>query len=188
MRQKDKKIKLAVIFSALAAAVCIIGITVALILTLTENITNTFTPAEVTCQVVEQFENGIKSDVDILNTGNTEAYIRAKVLVTWKNTDGEVYWKAPEQAKDYDMVFGEDPDWLYDAQNDTYYYALAVAPEKATGTLIKSVMLRETSVKPENYDLSVEIIADAIQSTPAEAVQTAWNVTVSNGKIVLTEN
>lgn len=188
MHQKNRKIRFTVICSALAAAICIVGITVALILTRTENVINTFAPSKVTCRVTEQFENGIKKEVRIQNTGNTEAYIRAKVLVTWKNADGEVYWKTPEQEKDYDITFSKDPDWLYDAQSNTYYYALAVAPEEATKTLIESVVLRETSGKPAGYDLSVEIIADAIQSTPAEAVQTAWHVTVSNKKIVLTEN
>ena len=51
-----------------------------------------------------------------------------------------------------------------------------------TGTLI-SKCEAVAGKAPEGYSLSVEIIADAIQSVPDKAVREAWNVTVADGKI-----
>ena len=72
-----------------------VGITIAYILINTNPVTNTFDPAQVSCAVVEngsekghykgQIQVFSKSDVMIKNTGDTDAYIRASVIITWKS-------------------------------------------------------------------------------------------------------
>ena len=62
---------------------------------------------------------------------------------------------------------------------DYYYYLTPVAPRDSTpGSLLTCTVTR-----PENpeYRLSVEILATAIQSTPAKAVTEAWGVTPTSG-------
>ena len=51
-----------------------------------------------------------------------------------------------------------------------------------TPILIKSCKPNDGR-NPEGYALSVEILADAIQSEPAKAVKEAWGMTVQNGRI-----
>ena len=48
--------------------------------------------------------------------------------------------------------------------------------------LIKSCASKNNA-PDDNYNLSVEIIAEAIQSVPEEAVKDAWGVTVNNGTL-----
>lgn len=71
---------------------------------------NTFNPAQISCLVTEEFENNIKTNVSIKNTGNTDAYIRAAVIVTWVDNDGNVYATAPQVGTDYNITFSDN--WL----------------------------------------------------------------------------
>ena len=61
--------------------------------------------------------------------------------------------------------------------NDGYfYYRTPVAPGNSTGeSLLSCTPYYPEGVDPQ-YILSVEILATAVQSTPASAVQEAWGV------------
>ena len=53
-----------------------------------------------------------------------------------------------------------------------------------TPVLIKSCIKATGAQAPAGYDLQVTILADGIQSVPADAVQQAWGVTVdSSGQL-----
>ena len=54
--------------------------------------TNTFTPSKVTCRVEENFnENtGVKSNVNVTNTGDIDAFIRVKLVTYSTSADGSV--------------------------------------------------------------------------------------------------
>ena len=49
-----------------------------------------------------------------------------------------------------------------------------------TSVLFTDCKLTDTAVVPEGYNLSVEIIASAIQAEPDEAVETAWPAVVAD--------
>ena len=162
----------------LAAVVLVLGAaiggTVAWLATNTPGLTNTFTPGEVKCTVEEKFDGKTKSGVQIKNTGNTDAYIRAKVVVTWKDKDGNVYGGAtPVEVTDYTISYNAT-DW---SEVDGYWYCKQpVAPDEPnnlTPVLISSAS-PVAGKAPEGYALSIEILAEAIQSSPANAVQEAW--------------
>ena len=55
----------------------VIGSTVAFLITNTGPVENTFAYASVSCEVKEDFNGSTKKDVQIKNTGSTDAYIRA---------------------------------------------------------------------------------------------------------------
>ena len=65
-----------------------VGGTIAFVVTHTSEIRNTFTESVVKCEVDETFKDNVKSNVSIKNTGDTTAYIRAFVNVTWMNESG----------------------------------------------------------------------------------------------------
>lgn len=139
-------------------------------------ITNEFTPASVTCEVNETFENGVKKNVSISNTGNVPAYIRAFVVVNFQNSNGEVLATAPEEGKDYTVTWAES-GWIK-GQDGFWYYASAVAPGRNTTNLIESASVISA---PDSFNLNIRVIASAIQAEPVTAVDQAWNVSVSNG-------
>lgn len=169
-----------------------VGGTVAFISTRTADKENTFTPSKVTCEVTETFGNNVKSNVAVQNTGDTTAFIRAAINVTWMK-DAEagteydaanqtVSAKVPVKDKDYSITFAKNTNWIKGADG-YYYYQLPVDPQGSTGVLIKECKLQENASVPDGYHLSVEIVASAIQSAPDSVVQSMWHVTVANGII-----
>lgn len=163
-----------------------VGGTVAFISTRTADKENTFTPSKVTCEVTETFGNNVKSQVAVQNTGDTTAFIRAAINITWmSNQDAAnqtVSAKVPVKDKDYSITFAKNTNWIKGADG-YYYYQLPVDPQGSTGELIKECKLQENASVPDGYHLSVEIVASAIQSAPYSVVQSMWHVTVEDGKI-----
>lgn len=163
-----------------------VGGTVAFLSTRTDSKENTFTPSEVTCAVTETFNNNVKSQVAVQNTGDTTAFIRAAINVTWmSNQDAAnqtVSAKVPVKDTDYSITFAKNTNWIRGADG-YYYYQLPVNPQYSTGVLIEECKLQNNASVPDGYHLSVEIVASAIQSAPDSVVQSMWHVTVENGKI-----
>lgn len=182
MKSKTKKFILIAAVSLLCCTA--IGISLAFIITNTGEIVNLFAPSTVTCAVSETFDGEVKSNVSIQNTGDTQAYIRAAVVVNWMTDDQNRVWAhEPDPTSDYTIVFTEDTNWIK-GPDGFWYYALPVDPGASTTTLIKSVSLKDGVTPPEGYYFSVEIVATAIQSTPERVVQEQWGVSVdSDGKI-----
>ena len=162
-----------------------IGMTVGFLSTRTESVQNDFTYGKVSCEVLETFgkDNNnryIKRDVRIKNTGNTSAYIRVLLVFTWKDANGNVYVNKPQINKDYQINPDISNGWsIYQNSIGTvsYYYKYPVAAGDETPNLIDSLSQIPGVVGPENgkYALSVEIVADAVQAEPADAVKDAWD-------------
>ena len=183
-RQKAKRVGSGFVLLILAVVLAIGG-TLAYIIANTVSVENKFTPGEVRCEVLEDFDKIFdkitKSNVRIKNTGNTAAYIRATYVVTWQKDDGTVNGKMPVVGTDYTIEFAENSGWKL--IGDYWYYTSPVAAGGETGVLIASCKLAEGTAVPTGYHLSVEIIASAIQSEPASVVAEKWHVAVDNGKI-----
>ena len=167
-RWKRSGILLAAVIVLLAGAV---GGTWAFLVARSEPVQNNFTYAHVSCTINEKFENDVKSDVTIQNTGDIPAYIRARIVVTWKDANGNVS-AVPVKNTDYTITFNET-DWKQ--QGDYWYCKTAVDAGGETPVLI--IKCEKKGNAPKDYDLSVEILADAIQSEPTNAVTEAWGNT-----------
>ena len=143
-----------------------IGSTAAYLVTHTSQVTSTFTPAKVSCDITEKFApDGKKEEVKIKNTGNVDAYIRAKVIISWTDADGNIV-----PAPFGDPVFTTGANWS--KVDNIYYYSLRVAPNDSTSNLIKSIAPPSDT---KGYRLKVDIIADAIQADGiASSAQDAW--------------
>ncbi len=103
----------ALALALLILAALSIGGTIAYLFTQSGPKENTFTPSNVACEVKENLSGATKSNVQIKNTGNTDAYIRAMIIVTWKDEDGNVYGKQPVPGTDYSITLNSD-DWTLD--------------------------------------------------------------------------
>lgn len=169
-RWKRSGILLAAVIVLLAGAV---GGTWAFLVAQSEPVQNNFTYAHVSCTINEKFENDVKSDVKIQNTGDISAYIRARIVVTWKDASGNVS-AVPVKNTDYTIAFNEK-DWTQ--QGGYWYCNTAVDATGFTPVLITECKKTSNANVPDGYNLSVEILADAIQSEPASAVTEAWKYT-----------
>ena len=166
-----------------------VGSTVAFLIDGPVAVTNTFQPSKVTCEVVEDSFNGKeKTDVSIKNTsdtGDVDAYIRAAVVVTWKDdtTNRNVYGKQPVEGTDYTIQYNLTNGWVK-GTDGYYYWTSPVKSEReavndcTTGVLITSCA-PVADKAPSGYHLSVEIVAEAIQAEPTTAVTSSWASGVS---------
>ena len=156
----------------------VVGTTVAFLITNTGPVENKFAYASVSCEVKEDFNGNTKENVQITNTGSTDAYIRATYVVNWLDAQGNIVASVP---KGYSYTLKENPDgeWTKASGDGYFYYQKPVAPKAST----PGRLLTCTVTRPENpeYRLSVEILATAIQSVPEDAVKAAWGADFSIG-------
>ncbi len=166
----NRKKGILLLTAAVLILVCGVGGTLAYLITQTAPVTNTFTPAKVTSQVIETMDGKTKSDVQIENTGNVSAYIRAAIVITWKDKDGYTTMPTvPVLGQDYELEINAN-DW---SQSDGYYYYNGiVAAGGRTANLINSC--KSTGSYTDGRSLCVEVIGSAIQAEPTTAVQEAW--------------
>ena len=165
---KLNKRAVALLVSLVALLTVVAGITVAFLIDNTDGIENAFTPSRVDCEVIDKTGN----TYTVKNIGDTDAYIRASVLVNWKNTAGNVYAQAPQ--------FTVDPGegWVK-GSDGYYYYTKSVAP----GDLINSdLTVTVTTETLSGYTLTVEVVASAVQATSTAVSQ--W----SNGVATIKAN
>lgn len=155
-----------------------VGSTVAFLATKTEPVENSFEYANVSCEVTQNCDTD-GSIVKVKNTGTISAYIRAAVVANWMDTDGNIAASDPE-GYSYDLTCSSG-SWVQ-GTDGFFYYLLPVAPDALTeGNLLTCTV---TCPETPGYTLSVEVLAEAIQSTPASAVKEAWNVEVDgDGKL-----
>ena len=172
----------ALLISLLLIFTVMVSGTVAFLVTQTTGLTNTFTPSHVSCSVTEGFDGTTKSNVNVTNTGDTDAYIRVK-LVTYRVNDQNQHIGGTATIPSFTL----GTNWVQ--YGDYYYYTLPVAPtEKPVAALIDSIQLTG------NYDVAdggkqvFEVMAEAIQSGPAEAVGNSWGVSISKGSVTAYSN
>ncbi len=165
-----------------------VGSTVALLQDKTEAVENAFTYGKVSCEVLEDFNKEhnayVKRNVRIKNTGNTDAYIRVLLVFTWKDKDGNVFVNKPVENRDFQINLALSNGWIV-SRNNVGAYLYYKNPVKAGGEtpiLIDSLVQINGANVPENgdYQLSVEVVADAVQAAPAQAVTDAWDEATVN--------
>ncbi len=185
-KRKSKK-KLAIVLVSLLAA-CTVATTgtIAYLTTATAPVVNTFSPTNTVIEIPEGFDGETKSNVTVKNKGDIPVYIRAAVVITWENnTTREMI---PAKAEDYTITWFDSNSGWVKGNDGFYYYTKAVSPPDNDATTtddnITAVLIKEckpvAEKAPENCFLSVEIIANAIQATPAEAVENAWGIEVDD--------
>lgn len=149
-----------------------VGSTAAFLVTKTGPVVENFAYAQVSCQVTRS-----GNTLGVKNTGTAQAYIRASYAVNWLDGEGHITAAAPEGYR-CDLVENQD-DWT-EGGDGYFYYPYPVDPgDEAPSLLTCSVSYPEDPA----YTLSVEVVAEAIQSDPAEAAEDAWGVTVSGGML-----
>ena len=154
-----------------------VGGTIAWLIDKDRPLVNTFDPSKVTCEVQEKFDGKVKSDVNVKNTGDIDAFIRVK-LVTYRTNDAGQHIGGTAALPQFTL----GANWV--EYNGYYYYTLPVAPGDNPATkLTDSMTLTESYDDADGGHQSIDVMAEAIQSVPAEAVGQAWGVSIAPGSV-----
>jgi hypothetical protein len=189
--------RLSIIIVGAILIVASVSVTVAYMIIRSPEITNSFVPAKIDCQVLET-ETIIgdvvtKTSVQAKNTGNSDAYIRVRVVTYWEDSKGNLVARtSPKNEFDGAWKYN-DAAWIYDDTNQTFYHKAPVGANDVTAELLGSgfdgITLKPKSVEQEGnvtftYYPVVEFIVEGIQGAPDTAVTESWGVTLdSNGNI-----
>lgn len=162
MFKKLNKKGIALLISAVLILSVAVGTTIAFLVDSTEDVTDNFTPAKVICDVTNSGDTW-----SVKNVENIDAYIRVAVIVNETNGTNLKWSGNPINA---DVLITTDATWT--KVGNYYYYNGEVAPDTSVtfGTIDTTAL---TNAK-------IQVLAEAIQSTPNEAVKTAWGVTYAN--------
>lgn len=160
---------------ALLVLTCILGLalagaTVAFVIVSTDKLNNEFTPAELS---IASSNDGY----GVINDGEVSVYVRAAVVCTWESTSQSETVLSKNPKLDIDYSFSCADGWIK-AADGFWYYTRPIAPDAGvTVEMISSLVDKGTA--PEGYKLSFEVLFDAIQSSPANAVLENWASGVS---------
>lgn len=168
MNKGTKNKTVLLLASLILILTAVVGGTLALLITRTDPVVNTFAAATVDPDVNEDNDNGVKKNVFITNTGTAEAYIRATIIATWqteKDVNGKpvsVHAIRPIADPDpYDDVAESDYTLKLHTPRDSdeikgtwlkgsdgfYYWSEPVQPGEHTGILIDECFV--------NYDTAL---------------------------------
>ena len=168
-----------VVLSLILLLALAVGGTVAWLSAQAPEVTNTFTPATVTCEVEEEFDKntGVKTDVNVKNTSDIDVYIRVK-LVTYRTNDAGQHIGGTAELPAFTL--GEN--WV--EKDGYYYYTLPVAPDKTpAANLADKMTLTASYDDADGGKQALDVMAEAIQSAPEEAVADAWGVQIAPGSV-----
>lgn len=153
----------------------VVGGSIAFLTTKSDPLKNTFNPSYVDCDVTESFNGETKSNVNVTNTGDTDAYIRVKLVTYRVNEDGQHIGGTAEIPN-----FAPGAGWV--EHDGYYYYTNPVAPgAKPAADLISSITLIGSYTDSDGGKQVIEVMAEAIQahgvdSNGQKAVVLAWGV------------
>lgn len=149
-----------------------VGSTAAFLVTKTDPVEESFAYAQVSCQVTDALA--------VQNTGTAQVYIRASYAVNWRDGEGKIAAAEPE-GYSCDLVKDPQGAWV-EGEDGYFYYPDPVAPGDEAPSLLTCIV---SCPEDPEYTLSVEVVAEAIQSNPAEAAEEAWGVRVSDGVLTV---
>ena len=167
--------------ASLALATVVVGTTFAVLKMMTETHAVEFQPATVSV-------NKSTDGKGVVNDGNVDVYVRVAMIFTWESTSEEnsIMSSSPILGTNYSFAVAEG--WTK-AADGFWYYLSPISPSKVQ-SVISSVELIGNA--PAGYDLSVELLIDAIQADPSNAVTESWESGVTsvseNGTLVLKSN
>lgn len=167
----------AIVLATVTLLALAVGGTIAWIKADTTPVQNTFTYAKVTTEIEEEFDGSKKTNVNVKNTGDTEVYVRVK-LVSYR-TDKAGNHIGGETTL---PTFTPGQNWVLHTDG-YYYYTLPVAPNgsRMPATNLADEMTLEVYKDADGGYQSIDVVAEAIQSTPVNAMQEAWGVTITPG-------
>lgn len=143
------KSKISLWASVLALVIVIgVGVTMALSAVNSNPVNNTFAVADIDTEIDEVFDNGNKQ-VSITNNGPSDAYVRARIMVSGVNPADVVIVPSEDaietvEADKVYLVMANSALWVQEggaAKDDFYYYLDVLTKDESSKNLLEKVVL-----------------------------------------------
>ena len=167
----SRRQSLVLVASILLILAISVGGTLAYLATHTEPVPNTFTPAHSEIEIEEKLTPTTKENIGVTNKSDYAVYVRMQIVEMWKDSEGKIIAK-PEGVS---VTGYNDLNTNWQKGADGYYYYLLPVQKGATVTAFNCL-----TITRGEYKLDLEVMAQAIQAEPAQAVKDAWSSGVSD--------
>lgn len=177
-------------WAALALALVLtlsVGGTIAYLITDTDPVENTFTPAEVEIEIEETVANNTKTSIAVKNIGDTDAYIRVTLVSNWGKMVGDKWVVCGDTSHNHSN-FTLEKEYLGDGWIEIggyYYYTSPVKHGNNNNNVTSNLLGNKDDnqvVISLNQDAEngciqqVTVLAQAIQAEPSTAINKAWGI------------
>lgn len=151
------------------------------------SVKNTLQAAKATHpKIVEEMNGQVKTDVKVdVGDPGYAVYVRAAIVVTWKDAHGNVLAEKPVQGEDY-LLQMSDTGWF---ESGGFWYCETMV--NSGGESPELIERCEQLKTKGEYRLSVDIITQTVQALgktddgEIPAVQNAWGIEVSTeGRLI----
>lgn len=142
--------------AVLALSLVTVGATLALMVSQSNSVTNSFTAAEIDTEIKEELGSDMTKQVSITNHGRSDAYVRARIMVSGVNPDNVLIVNSESQADAPDKVYlvmdadNTQQPWKWEKDGDAatysddfYYYLDVLKKGKSTNKLLEKVVIGE---------------------------------------------
>lgn len=179
-----------VLMMACMACIGTFAATMALLLHVTETKANYFSNGIVNIKIDENFSGGdirdglVSKKVRVMNSSENEklrvvpVYIRVQIVSNWKADDGTIM--AVDTDKLVSYKYAQSNNWV-EGDDGYFYYTKAVTADQYTDYLLEGVEKSAGVTLPEEGNLDVQILADAVQTT-GDALADTWGTPTVGGK------
>lgn len=174
------KSKISLWASVLALVIVIgVGVTMALSAVNSNLVNNTFAVADIDTEIDEVLDNGNKQ-VSITNNGPSDAYVRARIMVSGVNPGNVVIVDKVPTTVEANKVYlvmqnngNENGKWTKEVDNsndtysdDFYYYLDVLTKDESSKNLLEKVVLGSNLQKEDFLDtFSVTIYHESVVAT-----------------------
>lgn len=160
--------------SVIVLLIGVVGGTIAYLVTNTDPVENTFTPAKSDINIPEDFNGEVKKDVKVTNDSEYPVYARATYVAYWvsdaEETKGQILPEVPELTTE--NINASDWEKIGD-----YWYCKKILAAGETSPVFITEM---TAAKKDGCHLVVDVIAETVQAEPEQAVKDVWGVEPSS--------
>lgn len=101
-----------------------------------------------------------KKDVTVTNTNDFDVYVRAMVVTSWQDADGNLLAVTPVEGTDYNITYSSD----WNKKDDGFYYYKSILGKGQTTTPLITLCKPLKNSPVNGYTLSINIISQTVQS------------------------
>ena len=160
-----------ILIAALALLTAVsIGSTLAYFFNTSEPVINTFQAGSVGANIYEEVSANAKTSITVSNTGKSPVYVRVRLLCYWLDEDNSI---APKDSTS--VSISPNSGWV--ENGGYYYYTSPVAGGSATANMLAAPLAMTTE---DGYRQVIEVLAETVQATPADAALGLWGVDPSS--------